>query len=87
MAAPDLVLYYLKAEAEVTRLGFAVGKKVGGAVVRNRIKRLLREAVKEMPERFMSGYDLVLLARKPIRNATLAQIKTSLTDLFKRIRP
>ncbi len=87
MVAAGVVIYYLKTEAEVTRLGLAVGKKVGGAVVRNRIKRLLREAVNEIPERFQTGYDLVLLARKPIRNATLAQIKTSLTDLFERIRP
>jgi ribonuclease P protein component len=53
------------------RVGFPVGKKMGGAVKRNRIKRLLREAVrlsKAMPDQ---GYDLVIVPRRRMTSPDL----------------
>jgi ribonuclease P protein component len=46
-----------------TRLGLSVGRKVGGAVDRNKVKRCLREAFWELAERLPEGYDFVLVAR------------------------
>lgn len=45
------------------RLGLSVGRKVGTAVARNRIKRLLREAFRAMQHDFPRGYDLVVVVR------------------------
>ncbi len=45
------------------RLGLSVGRKVGAAVERNRIKRLLREAFRRMQHDFPRGYDLVIVVR------------------------
>ena len=58
-----LVLYCRKNRLGYNRLGLTVSAKLGNAVARNRIKRLMREAYRLHEDEFASGVDLVLVAR------------------------
>ena len=63
-ARPGLVLQAMPGTAGPLRLGFTATKKIGGAVVRNRAKRRLREAARLLlAEAPPPGWDLVLIAR------------------------
>ncbi|HEX2912621.1 MAG TPA: ribonuclease P protein component [Chloroflexia bacterium] len=62
-AHPLLVLVAAPNNLEITRCGFSVGKRLGKAHTRNRLKRVLREAVRVRHPGIKKGYDLVWIAR------------------------
>ena len=67
-----------------SRFGFAVGKHVGKAVVRNRLKRRLREVVRQAAIR--PGYDVVVTGRPAATATTYLQLRTALMDMLARAR-
>lgn len=67
------------------RLGIAVSKAVGNAVVRNRVKRLIREAFRTGRATLSAGVDILVVARAPASDATYAQIARELSDLDAKI--
>lgn len=77
-----LTVRVLRTSLSVSRFGFAVGRSVGNAVVRNRIKRRLREVVRSLP--VASGWDLVLNARKGAEQAQYLQLRSTAAELLGR---
>lgn len=73
---PDelLVLCALPNGLSRSRFGFSVSKQIGKAVVRNRVRRRMREAVRLQHPAIAPGWDLVFIARRPIAEATYGQI-------------
>jgi len=63
---------------DFARLGISVSKKVGNSVVRHRVKRLIREAYRLNEDSFPSGYDYVIIARKPAAEKGYFEIEKSL---------
>jgi len=66
-----LVIYARPNELNCNRLGLSVSKKIGNAVVRNRIKRLLRESLRNFLHEWPFFYDFVIVAKKTSVQGTL----------------
>src|SRR5579872_6454570 len=69
-----VALYVLRTRAPDLRIGFSASKRVGKAVKRNRVKRLMREAVRQYLPAIKPGHDLVFIARPAAASAELPEI-------------
>jgi ribonuclease P protein component len=79
-----MVLCALPNDLEYSRFGFAASKRVGKAVVRNRVRRRMREAVRLRRASVIGGWDVVFIARSPIVHTTYAGISRAIGDLLGR---
>ncbi len=86
------VLYYFDRSAEKgvsePRLGVSVSRKVGGAVVRNQVKRILKEIFRSYQDRLAPGYDYVIIARPGLADfigkSQFNEVVEMIGDLFRR---
>ncbi len=84
-ATPTLVLYARPNGLGKNRLGLTVGTKVGKAVVRNRVRRRMRESYRLREGTVKTGYDLVLVARSAAAEARYRELDRHLGSLLKRL--
>jgi ribonuclease P protein component len=66
---PLLIARFLQTDLETTRFGLSTGRRLGGAVVRNRVRRRLREALRVMAPSFQPGWDVLIIARPAVVEA------------------
>ena len=83
---PLMVLYALRTHEADLRIGFSVSKKLGGAVIRNRIKRRLREGCRDLLAGLDRGFDLVIVGRSRLKDAEYGSIRSVLDELFQRAK-
>lgn len=83
-AHPLLVLIALPNDLEHSRFGIAAGRAVGKAVQRNRAKRLMREGLRPFFPVIAPGWDIVLLARASMAEASLDSTSQALRNLLSR---
>jgi ribonuclease P protein component len=75
-----LVLYCRRNGRGVNRMGYTVSAKLGGAVVRNRVRRRLREIARLNAPRLKSGWDVVVVARMRAVGASYAELDAAYRD-------
>jgi ribonuclease P protein component len=84
-----LVVYAAENELGFCRLGLSVSKKIGCAVRRNRVKRLIRESCRLIfgTEAFCAfrGYDFVIIARAPMGTSSFGDVNEAVSQLLKRL--
>ncbi len=83
----NIVMYYKKNGTKINRLGISVSKKVGKAVIRNRVKRLIKEAFRKQDMSNLSfGYDIVFVARVKIKFANMEIVNRDIFQLVKNLK-
>ncbi|MBS2971106.1 ribonuclease P protein component [Metabacillus sp. KIGAM252] len=87
IANRQFVIYTLHREEEKEfRLGLSVSKKIGNAVTRNRVKRLVKQIFLEEKDFLSTGKDYIVIARKPAAELNYEEVRNSLFHLFKKAR-
>ncbi|MBO5129341.1 MAG: ribonuclease P protein component [Oscillospiraceae bacterium] len=76
-----LVLYARKNRTNTNRVGITVSKKLGHAVVRNRVRRRLREVYRLNEAKFQPGWDIVVVARTKAVSAEFSRLQESYLEL------
>jgi ribonuclease P protein component len=75
---------FLRTDLETTRFGLSTGRKLGGAVVRNRVRRRLREALRAMAPSFQPGWDVLIIVRPAIVDVDHEALVGALRRLLQR---
>lgn len=81
----DLVVLFLPGEETCTRVGLTVSRKVGGAVVRNRVKRWLREAARHEYALLPRAWDIVFIARPSAAERGAEALRAQVADAFQQL--
>ena len=81
---PLVVLVYIKNQHDTSRFAFPASRKVGGAVQRNRARRLLRESVRSQLDQIKPGNDFLLIARTKTTKANFDDVSAAVDSLIQR---
>jgi ribonuclease P protein component len=83
-AHPLLIARFVANEDGTIRWGLSTGKRLGGAVVRNRVRRRLREGIRGVQPHIRKGWDIMLIARPESATADSKELHGAIVDLARR---
>ena len=83
-SSEHLVLYVSSSKTKSIKVGFAVTKKIGHAVVRNKIRRRLREIVQKQLQSLKQNFNIIVVAKESVSEASFEKLTLELTKLFKK---
>lgn len=81
---PLLSIRFRRTDLETTRFGLSTGRRLGGAVVRNRVRRRLREILRALAPSFQPGWDVLIIARPAVVNASHDEIAEAVGRLLRK---
>ena len=79
----DYIIYKEEHEEGITHFGISVGKKVGNAVTRNRIKRQIKSIIDKIP--YKNDFNCIIIVRKGIIWKSFLEMKNDLTEAMKQV--
>lgn len=79
----NLILYVRKNNTNITRIGFSVSKKIGKSVVRNKVKRRMREICRLRLDQLKEGYDLVFIPKKNVVDLTYKELESAMLHILR----
>ena len=82
-SAAQFVVFYRANGGQQSRFGSSVKKQIGNAVVRNRIRRRIREILRRNSSEIPSGWDVVIHPRRSVVRAKFAQLEAELLNLLR----
>jgi len=82
---PLMAVYCRKNRTPGNRLGITVGKKVGNAVIRNRVRRRLKEIYRQNEASLTPGYDIVIVARVRSKDASYQALETDMLQVLRKL--
>ncbi|HUG48194.1 MAG TPA: ribonuclease P protein component [Candidatus Limnocylindria bacterium] len=80
---PLLIVRFRRNDLDRTRYGISTGRRLGSAVVRNRVRRRMKSVLRVLGGRVSAGWDILLVARPPAAEATQAQLAQALDRLLR----
>lgn len=79
----NLVMYVMKNKLNRSRVGFTVTKKIGNSVVRNRVKRRMKEIFRENVSNIKEEYDIIIIPKRNVVDIDYDQLKSAMIHIFK----
>ena len=79
----NLILYVRKNELENSRIGITITKKIGNAVVRNRIRRRIKEIIRLKLGNIKDGYDLIIIPKKNVQDISYKDLESAMIHIMR----
>lgn len=78
----NLILYVKKNGLDETRVGYTITKKIGNAVIRNKLRRKMKEIYRLNFHNIRQGYDLIFIAKKSIKDIPYKELEGSMIHIM-----